>query len=187
MKAFLLAIVFVHLVSACGIEKDRRSQALGGIELVGKMEKELANFRTQEMAAEKSLLASAKEISGDSVELTSSLANDDMARTSAGADKQIQTITKLKTFSKGIAKNDADKAQKLAQLNIEYGALLGPIPSTEETSADTQKKFSELAKPLSLKVQLNELKEFKKELETNYNDVIKPKLEANKIPATTTP
>jgi hypothetical protein len=187
MKVSYFSIASLILLSGCQIDQHRKEQALGGVELSQKMGTALNDFREQEKASEISIMNALARAEKSFIGLDAARKNDELGRASADTEPQIQIISRLNEFVSGIAKNDANASQRLSQLNAELGSLMDPIPSTDDAILETQKSFAELAKPLPFMVQFNEVKSIVDDVNKNYQDVIKPKLEANKNEASKKP
>lgn len=162
---YMAVLAMAACLPACSTLRSAPPQAENGIELVARMELEMQAFRKLELASEGMLRDSLAAVRLRTIERERTRKADELVMVAAGARRQVDIKNRIAALVAGLAENEAGDKNDILALDREMASLLAPLPSTAAASAATQAKFAELAKPLSLKVQFSELKDFKESVE----------------------
>jgi len=147
-------------LSSCSTSPVALEQANHTVGLMSELDKQLAQFRRVQSAAEQARLDSLRRQKATLIRVGESATLNAQASKSAGDTKREPFAKKLLADADGLAEVKARSQAAQAAYASRLDSLLTPIPSTTESIAQAQSKAALLGRELDSKTRFDELQTF---------------------------
>lgn len=159
LTAIALSLSFASL-TGCATNQTARKSANFGVGVIGEMEASLTEFRQAEAESTKARQVSLKSQHTLAKSAMNMLEQSSRSRELAG-DSQAQATTQKLLRLADTMKEDLAALEESERLNSELNsALVSPLPSTKEATAEAQKTLAELGAAVPAKDQYTDVRSY---------------------------